>query len=105
MTRISFRMLDGSVRTVDGVDGESLMRTAVGNDVSDLVGECGGELSCATCHVYVDEKFADRLAPPSQEESDLLEVMDTCRPNSRLGCQIDVSSRIEGMEVLIAPSL
>ncbi|MGX1701958.1 2Fe-2S iron-sulfur cluster-binding protein [Microbacterium sp. NPDC055357] len=105
MTTIRYVLRDGSVRTVDASDGESLMRVAVFNGISDIVGECGGELSCATCHVYVPSDVQELLPPPSADEADLLEsTMGDYRSCSRLGCQIIVSDGLADAEIVIAPA-
>jgi 2Fe-2S ferredoxin len=69
----------------------------------ELKAECGGACACATCHVYVDEQWFDRLHPPSDEEIDRLDEAPMVERTSRLACQILVSSRINGMRVRLAP--
>jgi ferredoxin, 2Fe-2S len=103
MPTIRFRLRDGSVRSVDAEEGDSLMRIAVDNDISDIEGECGGEISCATCHVYLPAEVLDQLPPVSRDESELLEVMDSYRGNSRLGCQVRTSPVLDDVEVVVAP--
>lgn len=104
MPTITFRLRDGDLRTIDAAEGETLMRTAVDNDISDIEGECGGEISCATCHVYVPAQTLDRLPAASRDEIELLEVMDSYRDNSRLGCQVQISAVLEHVEVEVAPA-
>lgn len=87
----------GSVQEIEGNEGESLMHVAVRNGVPGIEGECGGELSCATCHVYVDSEWASKLRPPSQDEEELLESVEDVRDDSRLGCQIRLSAEIDGI--------
>lgn len=67
--------------------------------------ECGGACSCATCHVYVDETWTDRLPPPSDEENDRLDMAYAVEPNSRLACQILVTPELDGLRVSLAPSM
>jgi 2Fe-2S ferredoxin len=69
----------------------------------DLVALCGGCCACATCHVYVDPAFADRLPEMSEEENELLDSSDQRKPNSRLSCQIPFSDALDGLSVKIAP--
>ena len=65
---------DGGITTISGRPGDSIMETAVRNGVPGIVGECGGSLSCASCHVYVDEAWFDRVGGPrSEDEAELLE--------------------------------
>lgn len=66
--------------------------------------ECGGACACATCHVYVDEKWVPKLIPPTDEETRMLDDAFFVKPNSRLSCQILLSKEIENLEVTIAPS-
>ncbi len=65
--------------------------------------ECGGACSCATCHVYVDEEWLDKLYPPTDEEEDMLDEAIDIRDNSRLSCQILVSPELNGLKVTMAP--
>ena len=94
---------DGSSRTVDGEVGVSVMEVIRDNGFDELLALCGGCCSCATCHVFVDEAFAGRLPPMSDDENDLLDSSDHRRPSSRLSCQIPMADDLDGMEVTIAP--
>lgn len=106
MTRITFKLLTGGSQEVDAPDGQSFMRVAVDNDVPGVTGECGGEISCATCHMYLAPEVASRVDDPKDEELDLMEMMDSFMPNrSRLGCQLVVRSELDGVEVEVAPTL
>jgi 2Fe-2S ferredoxin len=76
------------------------MENAIRHNVRGIDAECGGCCSCATCHVYVDEAFFDRLPPPDDLESGLLEVVAAeRRPTSRLSCQIAMSAALDGLTV------
>jgi 2Fe-2S ferredoxin len=68
-----------------------------------LKAECGGACACATCHVYVDDAWADRLHPPEDEEVDRLDEAFAVKPTSRLCCQILVSAATDGLHVRLAP--
>ena len=90
----------GLSRTLQVPEGKSLMQAAVSAGVRGIVGECGGSAMCATCHVYVDEAFADRLPAPLETELEMLECTASERqPNSRLGCQIKLSTELKGLVV------
>lgn len=102
MTQITYVLTDGSEQTVDAPDGESVMRVALQNDVPGIIGECGGELSCGTCHVYVGDEWADRVDPQSEDERELLDMMDDVRPESRLCCQIRVRPEIDGFTATVS---
>lgn len=97
MPTIGFKGPDGAVYSVDAGEGESLMEAAVRNNVPGIIGECGGDMSCATCHVYIDERWAAQLPPASEDEQDLLEMSDARKPESRLGCQVKVSAALDGL--------
>jgi 2Fe-2S ferredoxin len=94
----------GSERIIDAENGRSLMEVLRDNDFDDILALCGGCLSCATCHVYVDPAFAGRLSPMSDDEKDLLDSSEHRGERSRLSCQVPVSDALEGMRVTIAPA-
>jgi ferredoxin, 2Fe-2S len=98
--KVIFVALDGSRRTIDAAVGDSVMATAVKNGVPGIVGECGGNLSCATCHVYVDGEFAALVGPPGDLEDDMLDLgASDRRTNSRLSCQIKLTDALDGVTV------
>lgn len=100
MPTIHFQLLDGSTRAIEAQNGRNLMETAILNNVRGIDGECGGCCSCATCHVYVDERYLDKIDPADDMESELLEgVASERRANSRLGCQVIISDALDGMQV------
>ncbi|RST53750.1 2Fe-2S iron-sulfur cluster-binding protein [Variovorax sp. MHTC-1] len=100
MPTIHYILKDGSTREVEAKAGSSVMENAIRHNVRGIDAECGGCCSCATCHVYVDEAFFDRLPPPDDLESGLLEVVAAeRRPTSRLSCQIAMSAALDGLTV------
>ncbi len=99
MPKITFIDSSGESRTVDAATGNSVMETAIRNDIPGIVAECGGACACATCHVYVDEAFLERLDEPSQNEKDMLEFAEGVQSNSRLSCQLKISSALDGLRV------
>ena len=104
MPKVTYVGLDGQEQTVEAVDGESVMATAVKNGIPGIIGECGGNASCATCHVWVREEFADLVGEPNELEEDLLEMaVSERRDGSRLGCQIPVSPELDGLTVDVPP--
>src|SRR5690349_16366837 len=84
-------------------EGLTLMETIRENGVDELLALCGGCCSCATCHVFVDQDFADRLPPMQSDENDLLDSSDHRVQASRLSCQISLCAALDGLSVLIAP--
>ena len=96
---------DGQQRVVDAVPGESVMATAVKNGVPGIVGECGGNTSCATCHVWVREEFWPLVGEPGEMEEDLLDMgVSERRATSRLSCQVAVDDSLDGLTVDIPES-
>lgn len=102
MGRITFIDSGQVERPADFSPGESVMTAAVNNNVAGIDGECGGELSCATCHVYLPESLAALVPPPSADELEMLEVVDDPRAGSRLGCQVRLVDSMDGMVVVVA---
>ena len=94
---LHFRTADGEVRTVDARVGDTVMETAINNDVDEVVAECGGSLICATCHVYLDERTAALFAEPDEAELEMLEgAAAERREHSRLSCQLTVAAALDG---------
>lgn len=86
---VEYTAADGSVTTITGRPGDSIMETAVRNGVPGIVGECGGSLSCATCHVFVADDTLDLVGGPGDLEDEMLDGTAVDREeNSRLSCQI-----------------
>ena len=103
MPKVTFIEFDDTVHTLDAELGATMMETALQGGVTSIVAECGGACSCATCHVYVDDAWVERLEPKTAEEEDQLDAAFDVRPNSRLSCQIKVTETLDGL-VLRTPS-
>jgi 2Fe-2S ferredoxin len=98
MPAITFLQPSGQAHTVDAYEHESAMEAAVQSAVPGIVAECGGNTMCATCHVYVDEKWRSRLPGMSDREDALLAaVAAERRDTSRLSCQIRLTSALDGL--------
>jgi 2Fe-2S ferredoxin len=98
MPRVTYEAHGGARTTIDAPVGATARDTALANGVDGIVGECGGQLMCASCHVYVDEAFVDRLPAPSEEENEMLESTASERlPNSRLSCQVVMREELDGL--------
>ncbi len=101
---VTFIQQDGKEVVVDAVVGDSLMLAGQGNDVEGILGECGGSCACATCHVYIEPEWRERIGPPEiLEEMTLEGVSHITQENSRLGCQIVVSEEMDGLRIKVAP--
>lgn len=102
MPAVIYVLTDGSQRRVDATAGDNVMITAVNNNIRGIDGECGGCMSCATCHVYVRDDYLAALPPAEHFELELLTgVAAERRPNSRLGCQINLTQELDGLVVTI----
>lgn len=101
MPKVTFVDHTGVTTEVEVEVGENVMRGATYNGIEGILGECGGGLSCATCHCYVDDAWAERVGGPTSEaEEELLEsVSEALRPTSRLSCQIDVTAELDGLVI------
>jgi 2Fe-2S ferredoxin len=99
MPRITYRHSDDTSDEIDVPVGTTVMRAALANNIPGIVGECGGELMCATCHVYVLEPRG--LASGLSEDEDEMLDFAACprRPESRLSCQIRMSDELDGLVV------
>jgi len=100
MPQVTFIEPAGSEQAVDVPEGWTLMQAAVGAGVEGIEAECGGSCACATCHVYVDEAFRNRLPAPAENELAMLaNVVAERRPTSRLSCQIKMTATLEGLRL------
>ncbi len=94
---------DGSKRQVDAPVGHSLLEIAHANGV-DVEGACEGSLACATCHVIVDPAWYGRLAKPTPDEEDMLDLAVGLTRQSRLGCQVVMTAELDGLVVTLPPA-
>lgn len=98
MPKVTYVQPDGSATAYSFATGNSLMLAAQSQGVDGILGECGGQAMCATCHVYVEEKYLQFLPPVSEEEDAMLaEAAAERRPTSRLSCQLPVTDELDGM--------
>jgi 2Fe-2S ferredoxin len=103
MVNVTVIARDGVERIVDGQAGWSLMEVMRDNGVDDILALCGGCCSCATCHVFVGDEFLDLLPPQSDDENDLLETSPHRSAASRLSCQIECTTALDGIRLHIPP--
>ena len=102
MAKITFILNDGTERVVEAEPGMTVMEAAVKNSVPGIAAECGGACACATCHVYVDPEWADKIPPPDAQEDGMLGCVLDRRPTSRLSCQIVLKPALDGLTVEVA---
>lgn len=101
MVAITFIEFDGTTYCVEAPEGATAMETATRNGISGIVAECGGACACATCHVYVDEAWREKVGEPSEMEEGMLDFATDVRPNSRLSCQIKLTAALDGLVLRI----
>ena len=103
MSKLIVVTRSGDEVQVDGQSGRTVMELIRDNGVSDLLAICGGARSCATCHVWVDEAFIDKLPELVEDENELLDSSSYRKPTSRLSCQLKWTDALDGMRVTVAP--
>ena len=103
MPKLIITTREGVETEIVGEIGHSVMEVIRDSGIDELLALCGGGCSCATCHVYVDPDFADRLPPVSPDENELLSGSGHRLTNSRLSCQLPFTDLLDGMDVTIAP--
>ena len=99
MPKIIFKLHNGQERAIETPVGFTVMETAVKNAVAGIDADCGGACACATCHVYVDERWLPLLPPRNDMEHSMLDFAEGVRENSRLACQIKMSDKLDGLTV------
>ena len=103
MPRVTYVGFDGRRDTVVLAEGASVMEGALDNNIPGIIGQCGGALTCVTCHCYVDAPWLDLLPPPVPDEAELLPFAEAVAADSRLSCQIHVTSELDGITVRLPP--
>jgi ferredoxin, 2Fe-2S len=104
MAKITYIEFAGAEHPVEVKPGLTVMEGAVRNNVPGIDADCGGACACATCHVYVDEAWADKVGKASAMEESMLDFAEGVQPNSRLSCQIKVTPELDGLVVRMPES-
>ena len=99
MAKITYITSDEKIHEIDVQNGLTVMEGAVQNDIPGIDADCGGGMACATCHVYVEEKWLDKLPKAEDAEVDMIDMAYEPKKNSRLSCQLIVSDELEGLTV------
>jgi 2Fe-2S ferredoxin len=99
MAKIIFVAHDGTERTVEAANGETVMEAAIKNSIPGIDADCGGACACATCHVYVDEAFMEKVGDQEEMEQSMLDFAENVKATSRLSCQISMSDDLDGLKV------
>ena len=99
MPKVIYIEHSGKSHSIEVPNELSVMEGAVQNNVPGIDADCGGSCACATCHVYVDEKWIDKIPPKEDSEEDMLDMASNTNKASRLACQITVSDDLDGFVV------
>lgn len=101
MITLLFIEPDGTEKSVEAAPGLTLMEVARRANVQGVVAECGGQCSCATCHMQIDPAFFALVGPAVDDEEDMLDFAEERVETSRLGCQVEIAAGFDGMLIRI----
>ena len=104
MVKVTFSKPGKDDRVIETDAGETLMQAALNNDIAEILADCGGALSCATCHVHITPDWMERVGPPNEDEAAMLEMAVDPDDTSRLSCQILLSDELDGLHVVLPKS-
>ena len=99
MPKITYIDSQGNTKTIDVEKGLSVMEGAIQNDIPGIDADCGGSMACATCHVYVEDKWLDKIPEAEEAEVDMIDMAFKPKKNSRLSCQLIISEELDGLKV------
>jgi 2Fe-2S ferredoxin len=99
MPKIIYQDQLGNSKEIEVEKGLSVMEGAIQNDIPGIDADCGGAMACATCHVYVEEKWFDKLVKAEDVEVDMIDMAHEPKKNSRLSCQLIVTDELDGLIV------
>ena len=99
MPKITYKDYQGNSKTIEVENGLSVMEGAIQKDIPGIDADCGGSMACATCHVYIEDKWFDKIPKAEDAENDMIDMAFEPKKNSRLSCQIIVSDELDGLEV------
>ena len=99
MPKITYKDYQGTSKTIEVENGLTVMEGAIQKDIPGIDADCGGSMACATCHVYVDDKWIDKIPKAEDAEIDMIDMAFEPKKNSRLSCQIIVNEELDGLEV------
>lgn len=102
MPIVTYALPSGSSRSIEAASGISVMQAALNHKIEGIMGECGGNAMCATCHVYVDPLFLSGIPPATENEKFMVSIAaEGPEPNSRLSCQIKMTEELDGIVVRV----
>ena len=103
MPKITYKDYQGTSKTIEVENGLSVMEGAIQKEIPGIDADCGGSMACATCHVYVDDKWFDKIPKAEDAEIDMIDMAFEPKKNSRLSCQLIVTDELDGL-VVTTPS-
>ena len=103
MPRIIYNDNQGNSKTIEVENGLSVMEGAIQNDIPGIDADCGGSMACAACHVYVEEKWLNKIPKAEEAEVDMIDMAYEPKKNSRLSCQLIISEELDGL-IVTTPS-
>ena len=99
MAKITYQDSKGALKTIEVDNGLSVMEGAIQKDIPGIDADCGGSMACATCHVYVEEKWLNKLPKAEDAEVDMIDMAFEPKKNNRLSCQLIVTDELNGLTV------
>jgi len=103
MPKITYKDFQGNSKTIEVENGLTVMEGAIQNNIPGIDADCGGSMACATCHVYVEEKWLNKIQKAEEAEEDMIDMAFEPKKNSRLSCQLIVSEKLDGL-IVTTPS-
>ena len=99
MTKVTYKDFQGNSKTIEVENGLSVMEGAIQNNIPGIDADCGGSMACSTCHVYVEDKWLNKLPKIEDAEVDMIDMAYEPKKNSRLSCQLIVTDEMNGLIV------
>ena len=99
MPKITYNDTTGNSKTIEVDNGLTVMEGAIQNEIPGIDADCGGSMACATCHVYVEEKWLNKLPKAEEAEEDMIDMAFEPKKNSRLSCQLIITDDLDGLIV------
>ena len=99
MPKITYKDFRGDTKKIEVENGLTVMEGAIQNEIPGIDADCGGSMACATCHIYVDEKWLNKIPKAEEAEEDMIDMAFEPKKNSRLSCQLIVSDELDGLKI------
>ncbi|MGR3622817.1 2Fe-2S iron-sulfur cluster-binding protein [Pseudophaeobacter sp.] len=102
--KVTWNLPGGEAVTAQVDYGQNLMEAAQAQSVPGIIGDCGGSLACATCHVHVATDWRQACGAPGEFEDAMLDMVDDRQDGSRLSCQIEAAPALDGLVLTVPES-